>query len=70
MLGSDGDSLWDIESSPENSSSDLDRFKVCENSQEDTEDSELVKGSFLKVQQAAYRGFFDTVLLNLFCITN
>ncbi|TKC39840.1 hypothetical protein EI555_008141 [Monodon monoceros] len=53
VLGSDGDSLWDIESSPGNSSSDLDRLKVYESSQEDTEDSELVKGSFLKVQQAA-----------------
>lgn len=56
MLGSDGDSLCDIDSSPGNSSSDLDRFKVCERSQEDTEDSELVKGSFLKVQQAACSG--------------
>ncbi|KAJ8795294.1 hypothetical protein J1605_018309 [Eschrichtius robustus] len=64
VLGSDGDSLWDIESSPGNSSSDLDRLKVCESSQEDTEDSELVKGSFLKVQQAACRGFFDIILLN------
>lgn len=64
MLGSDGDSLWDIESSPGNPSSDLDRLKVCESSQEDPEGSELVKGSFLKAQQAACRGFFDTMLLN------
>lgn len=64
MLVSDGNSLWDIESSPGNSSSDLDRLKVCESRQKDTEDSELVKGSFLKVQQAACRGFFDIILLN------
>lgn len=64
MLGSDGDSLWDIESSPGNPSSDLDRLKVCESSQEDPEGSELVKGSFLKAQQAACRGFFDIMLLN------
>ena len=64
VLVSDGNSLWDIESSPGNSSSDLDRLKVCESRQKDTEDSELVKGSFLKVQQAACRGFFDIILLN------
>lgn len=68
MLGSDGDSLWEIESSPGNSSSELDCLKVCESSQEDTEDSELVKESFLKVQQAVCRGFFDFILLNLVCI--
>lgn len=67
VLGSEGDSLWGIDSSPGNSSSELDRLKVCESRQEDTEDSELVKESFLKVQQAACRGFFH-ILLNLFCI--
>lgn len=41
VLGSDGNSLWDIESSPGNSSSDLDRLEVGESSQKDTEDSEL-----------------------------
>lgn len=61
VLGSDGDSLWDIESSPGNSPSDLDRLKVWESSQEETEDSELVKGSVLKVQQGACRGLFDSI---------
>ncbi|NIG58568.1 hypothetical protein BU61_1475 [Pontoporia blainvillei] len=56
VLGSDGDSLWDIESTPGNSSSDLDHLKVCESSQEDTEDSELVKGSFLKILEFAHKG--------------
>lgn len=61
VLGSDGISLWDIESSSGNSSRDLDHLKVCESSQEDTEDSERVKESFLEMQQAACRGFFDII---------
>lgn len=68
VLGSADVSLWDIESSPGNSSRDLGHLKVCESSQEDTENSEIVKEGFLEMQQAAYRGLFDIIRLNLFCI--
>lgn len=49
MLGSDGDSLLEIDSSPGYSQSAMDLFKACESSQEDTEDTEIAEGGFLKV---------------------
>lgn len=58
MLGSDGDSLLEIESSPGYSPSEMDLFKLCESSQEDTEDTDLTEGGFLKVQKAVYTGLF------------
>lgn len=58
VLGSDGDSLLEIDSSPGYSQSAMDLFKACESSQEDTEDTEIAEGGFLKVQQASYVGPF------------
>ncbi|MEE6462210.1 hypothetical protein FKM82_001523 [Ascaphus truei] len=49
FLGSDGDSLWEIESSPGYSSNDADLVSACESSQ-DTEDTELAERGCLKVQ--------------------
>lgn len=56
MLGSDGDSVLEIESSPGYSPSEVDLFKLCESSQEDSEETDLTEGGFLKVQQAVYAG--------------
>ena len=49
VLGSDGDSLLEIDSSPGYSQSAMDLFRTCESSQEDTEDTEIAEGGFLKV---------------------
>ncbi|PKU45500.1 hypothetical protein llap_4184 [Limosa lapponica baueri] len=49
VLGSDGDSLLEIDSSPEYSQNAMDLFKACGSSQEDTEDTEIAEGGFLKV---------------------
>ncbi|KAH0616241.1 hypothetical protein JD844_027214 [Phrynosoma platyrhinos] len=51
VLGSDGDSVMEIESSPGYSPSEMDLFKLCESSQEDTEDTDLTEGGFLKVKR-------------------
>lgn len=49
VLGSDGDSLLEIDSSSEYSQNAMDLFKACGSSQEDTEDTEIAEGGFLKV---------------------
>lgn len=49
VLGSDGDSLLEIDSSPEYSQNAVDLFKACGSSQEDAEDTEIAEGGFLKV---------------------
>ncbi|XP_053108338.1 sister chromatid cohesion protein PDS5 homolog A isoform X5 [Hemicordylus capensis] len=51
VLGSDGDSVLEVESSPGYSPSEMDLFKLCESSQEDTEETELTEGGFLKVKR-------------------
>uniref|UniRef100_A0A7M4FWF7 PDS5 cohesin associated factor A n=1 Tax=Crocodylus porosus TaxID=8502 RepID=A0A7M4FWF7_CROPO len=45
VLGSDGDSLLEIESSPGYSPNYMDHFKACGSSQEDTEVAELAEGA-------------------------
>ncbi|XP_032855177.2 sister chromatid cohesion protein PDS5 homolog A isoform X1 [Tyto alba] len=55
VLGSDGDSLLEIDSSPECSQNAMDLFKGCGSSQEDTEDAEIAEGGFLKVKRKLAR---------------
>lgn len=49
VLGSDGDSLLEVDSSPGYSQNTMDLFKACESSLEDIEDTEIAEGGFLKV---------------------
>ncbi|OXB83789.1 UNVERIFIED_CONTAM: hypothetical protein H355_003001 [Colinus virginianus] len=49
VLGSDGDSLLEIDSSPGYPQNALDLFKACESSQEENEDTEIAESGFLKV---------------------
>ncbi|XP_032079868.1 sister chromatid cohesion protein PDS5 homolog A isoform X3 [Thamnophis elegans] len=56
VLGSDGDSVLEIESSPGYSASEMDLFKLCESSQDDLEERELTEAGLLKVHQAAESG--------------
>nr|XP_028600660.1 sister chromatid cohesion protein PDS5 homolog A-like [Podarcis muralis] len=55
VLGSDGESVFEIESSPGYSPSEMDLFKLCDTedtgSQEDTEETELTENGFLKVKR-------------------
>lgn len=52
--------MFEIESSPGYSPSEMDLFKLCDTedtgSQEDTEETELTENGFLKVQQGDYTG--------------
>ncbi|XP_063313956.1 sister chromatid cohesion protein PDS5 homolog A isoform X3 [Pelobates fuscus] len=50
FLGSEGDSLWEIESSPGYSSADADLFSECVSSQ-DAEDTQLEERGYLKVKR-------------------
>lgn len=56
MLGSDGDSVLEIESSPGYSASEMDLFKLCESSQDDLEERDLTEAGLLKVHEAADLG--------------
>ncbi|XP_026531148.1 sister chromatid cohesion protein PDS5 homolog A [Notechis scutatus] len=51
VLGSDGDSVLEIESSPGYSASEMDLFKLCESSQEDLEERALTEAGSLKVKR-------------------
>lgn len=53
MLGSDGDSVLEIESSPGYSASEMDLFKLCESSQDDLEERDLTEAGLLKVHEVA-----------------
>ncbi|KAG8134860.1 putative Sister chromatid cohesion protein [Naja naja] len=56
VLGSDGDSVLEIESSPGYSANEMDLFKLCESSQEDLEERALTEAGSLKVHEAADSG--------------